>query len=76
MALNSEFQLRDFVEAVAKVTTAAVLVADRKSPRRTCVECIHFDKVHEGCSKAGGNRPPAKVIAYGCELFKSDDIPY
>lgn len=43
--------------------------------RRTCVHCIHFDMHSEQCGMAG-QRPPARVIAFGCELFEADPIPF
>jgi len=45
---------------------------------RTCVTCEHFDKDAETCKLADGQRPPAKVIAYGCDsyTFEFDDIPF
>lgn len=76
-AMNSTaLQLSDFVQAVAKVTIAAVISADGRSQRRTCVECIHFQLGAELC-KLANQRPPAKTIAYGCKSFVSeDDIPF
>lgn len=43
--------------------------------RRTCVNCHHFDEQLEICKLAGA-RPPARVIAFGCERFDPDDIPF
>lgn len=45
---------------------------------RTCVTCEHFDKGGEVCKKYDNQRPPAKVIAYGCDgyKFEHDDIPF
>ena len=44
--------------------------------RRTCLTCLHF-KEHEGESCAlAGQRPPARVIAFGCSAHMEDDIPF
>lgn len=42
---------------------------------QTCLHCIHFDEDTEGCAKAGGLRPPAETIVFGCELFSDSDDP-
>lgn len=39
----------------------------------TCVNCLHFDEHSEVCKKYQA-RPPARVIAYGCEDF--DNLPF
>lgn len=43
--------------------------------RRTCVHCVHFVDGAETCALAG-QRPPARVIAFGCQAFVFDDIPF
>lgn len=43
--------------------------------RLTCVECYQFDHHSEVCNMFR-QRPPARVIAFGCEHFESDDIPF
>lgn len=40
---------------------------------QTCLNCQHFDEGTEGCAKAGGKRPPAETIVFGCELFTDRD---
>lgn len=58
-------------------------VADYITPRiitileeatRTCVNCSHFDETNEMC-RLVRKRPPARVIAFGCEKFE-DSIPF
>lgn len=46
-----------------------------KDARRTCVNCMHFDEQREVCKLAGA-RPPARVIAFGCDSFEEDNIPF
>lgn len=64
-------------------TGLAVEVADRlakqitdglKDAIKCCVNCEYFDEEKETC-KQFGQRPPARVIAFGCEAF-SDIIPF
>ncbi len=45
-------------------------------PFRTCIKCDNFDEAKEIC-KLYNLRPPAKIIAFGCEQYKADDwIPF
>lgn len=41
---------------------------------RTCVTCEKFDLQSETC-KQWNARPPAKVIAYGCDAYL-EEIPF
>jgi len=43
---------------------------------QTCIKCDHFDEPNEIC-KLYKMRPPAKIIAFGCEKYEDDDwIPF
>lgn len=42
--------------------------------RATCLRCINFDEITERCTLAN-QRPPARVIAFGCPKF-APDIPF
>lgn len=43
---------------------------------QTCVSCDHFDGDTERCRLANA-RPPARVIAFGCEKYSDDmDVPF
>jgi hypothetical protein len=64
---------RTLLEAVDKL--AQGLASAARLNRRTCVHCLQFDPKTEGCHMAGGQRPPAPVIAFGCPKFE-DDIPF
>lgn len=39
---------------------------------RSCLSCVAFDEQNEACSRAGGQRPPARTIAMGCPAYVSD----
>lgn len=43
--------------------------------QRTCLACVHFDEPSEHCKRYSA-RPPARVIAYGCDAFVLDDVPW
>lgn len=47
-------------------------ILDRRT--KTCVNCLHFQQDVEICSLAQV-RPPAKIIAAGCEKH-DEDIPF
>lgn len=42
---------------------------------RSCINCEHFDEPNEKC-KLYNQRPPARVIAYGCEEYEDIEIPF
>lgn len=58
------------IQAVAKAVAKAVV-----DGRRCCIHCVHFDEASEMCALAQ-QRPPARVIALGCDAFIEDDIPF
>lgn len=37
--------------------------------RRSCLTCEAFCEKTETCDHAPGQRPPARIIAYGCPLW-------
>lgn len=44
---------------------------------KTCINCIHFHEHQEVCDLVTPPmRPPAKVIAFGCDSFVESDIPF
>lgn len=40
-----------------------------------CINCKHWQGQNETC-KLNGRRPPANIIALGCECFEDCDIPF
>lgn len=43
----------------------------------SCISCEHFRESTEECNAANGQRPPARIIAFGCNLYRDkDDIPF
>ena len=43
---------------------------------KTCMRCDYFNQVKETCGLTSPpQRPPAKIIAYGCPAF-SDEVPF
>lgn len=70
---NSKPTLRDEtrIDILAYIRGIERKITDAKQfPFRNCLNCQHFT-VMEIC-KLANQRPPAKVICYGCDLH--DDI--
>lgn len=45
-------------------------------PHQTCLVCDHFMEQTEHCMKFNA-RPPARIIAFGCEGFSDDNhVPF
>lgn len=44
---------------------------------RCCITCVSFVEATEQCRFFNNERPPARVIAYGCNSYTHDDeIPF
>lgn len=67
--------LRHFV-ADAMFTTIESKMAEASFPFQNCLMCDHFDEKNELC-RIAKQRPPARVIAFGCASFADQDyIPF
>lgn len=46
---------------------------------QSCIGCFHFNAANENCN-LNNMRPPARIIAVGCECYEPDicekDIPF
>lgn len=64
----ADYLLSDMVDKIERAT-------------RCCINCEHWRgsvkpaNEHCGHPQANGAKPPAKIIAFGCEMFK-DCIPF
>lgn len=63
----------EIIEALADVAKNA-FVNELTKATRTCLNCDHFDETKELCNKFG-QRPPARIIAFGCEHYV-DRVPF
>lgn len=59
-------------EDLIKIITR-LMTTDYSYPYLTCINCDHFTEATEMC-KQWNTRPPARVIAFGCEKYKDDDL--
>jgi hypothetical protein len=72
-----QIQVLDNNIAAAIKTLARSLGGAVRTGRQTCVHCLYFDMLTERCYfYTPAVRPPAQVIAFGCEAFAPDDIPF
>lgn len=70
-------QMRALGDKLARATVDCL--QNSELARKTCLECIHFDRQAEFCRHPGlspHGRPPAAIIAYGCNAFEYDPIPF
>lgn len=72
--MSSEFSFDEMQRYKAFGEIAGKLSGQLEKACRTCVLCQHFDDTKELC---GLNflRPPAMVIAFGCECFEQE-VPF
>lgn len=52
------------------------IVKKMKPIYRSCLNCEHFDELNGELCKLAKARPPARVIAYGCEQWCDMEIPF
>ena len=49
---------------------------DQLGMTTSCISCLHFDEASEIC-KAFKQRPPARIIAFGCKTYEDkEEIPF
>lgn len=63
----------DQLETIADYLKPAIVEALRTGTR-SCLTCERFEEQNEVCNKYGG-RPPARVIAFGCDGYE-DKVPF
>ena len=64
------------LSAAASNSVYRVLEDMQNYPFKTCLKCDHFNEKDELC-KLVNMRPPAKIIAFGCDKYADDDwIPF
>lgn len=64
------------ITSAAANTAVRVLEDIVNYPFRTCLRCDNFDEKSENC-KLYNARPPAKIIAFGCDSFDDNEwVPF
>lgn len=70
LRIDAEYDLQ---QAISKPVKAALQTMDY--PFQTCITCEYFNE-QEICTVAN-QRPPAKVIVFGCDSWTDgDEIPF
>lgn len=70
-----EEQLDEMANYVAVAIEPSIKTALRMATR-CCPNCEHFNGSGKELCRLNGKHPPATIIAFGCELFKDNDIPF
>jgi hypothetical protein len=73
MSVSSNKELVERLEVVSNKIIDNMVTACQIAIK-TCVTCDSFNQVKETCN-LNGLRPPAKIIAFGCECF-TQDVPF
>lgn len=75
MARFTEEQLNGMALEVAK-RIAPSIANHFRNATKCCPNCEHFEGgMLEKC-KLNGKRPPATIIAFGCECFVDNECPF
>lgn len=61
--------------ADALVSVSKIVADHMQRAIKCCPNCEHFQIKAEKCG-LNSQRPPAHVIAFGCECFSETDIPF
>lgn len=64
---DASFKIKNAVDAA---------IATSQAIYRSCINCEHFDELNGEICKLAKARPPARVIAYGCEQWCDMEIPF
>ena len=68
--LTREGTAEALAEYIGPVVHQALMEATK-----TCITCDHFDQRGEVCNLYNKMRPPAKIIAFGCDSYENE-IPF
>jgi tRNA A37 methylthiotransferase MiaB len=74
---DSQFYKEELTKRLEAASNGLVnaLTQSVQSVITTCVVCDHWNQVNEVCTLYNNQRPPAKVIAFGCPAFVNE-IPF
>lgn len=71
--IREKLDKQKLFETVAELLKP-VIVKTLETSTRTCITCDHFIIQNETCG-LNYKRPPAKVIAFGCECY-INEVPF
>lgn len=75
-SIKQEFAKQELVKRLEDAANGLVdsMTTSVQNLLKTCVVCDHFNQTGEVC-QLNRLRPPAKIIAFGCECFENE-IPF
>lgn len=77
--MNIEFRKLAMI-GIGQAVGKTIMLHTSKDPdgiTPNCLSCEHFNEPKEICRAANDQRPPARIIALGCNLYRDkDDIPF
>lgn len=59
----------------ALISISKIVAQHLTRATKCCPNCEHFDGQFELC-KLANKKPPATIIAFGCEVFVNNDLPF
>ncbi len=71
----NKMQNNDYNTVVQALGHKLAEVLDNTTMFRRCLNCRYFNEKEEVCTASNNMRPPARIIAYGCEMH-SAEIPF
>jgi hypothetical protein len=74
MSSTREEQLNGMAEYIAERIKPTLATALRMATK-CCPNCEHFDGGLDRC-RLNNQKPPSTIIAFGCELFSDNQLPF
>ncbi len=74
--MNNQFKPTIRIESKLNIYDSLIEILTNNFSYQTCLLCKNFDEKDEEC-RLFKSRPPARVIAFGCNKFDDlDGIPF
>lgn len=77
--INKELRV-DADDTLQMILRCSIALAKVKASDlvKSCLSCDNFEEQTEVCKKFGNQRPPARIIAFGCPGYDNinEDIPF
>lgn len=67
------YRFREHAADAVRDLLLSVSLQDKDAFQESCLTCSYFREAEERCTKFNA-RPPARVIAYGCDQYIDNDV--
>jgi hypothetical protein len=74
--MSSRQEQSDAMAAYVSDKISPVIKTALRNATKCCPNCEHFTSSPLEKCKLNNARPPATVIAFGCELFLDNEVPF